>query len=227
MSSTDIAASWQITNHTDPTILRHIRAFRALVIASVQLHERENAQSRLEPPPDQSELLKSIQETYNDVYFARRSALRDDLFLAGIGCEYTDDQDVTHYWERVDGDIGSHFEAHGITKGNRLSTLLHILEHGIDPSKPFHTAPFEVADELKAALGAALGTASGTAYKDGLAVLVSGYNASLQRDGIQHVFINDVFGALKPLLQQAFHKYRFHLLSEQKAILEAEAHSSQ
>lgn len=114
------------------------------------------------------------------------------------------------------------FDAHGISKGNQLEQLLKLLETGIDPSKPFYTAPFEVTAEMRSA-GSVFGTSGGTAYKDGIAVVTSGFKQSIKKDGIKHVFLNDVYADMKKPLQELFPQYQVHLLSEQNAVLEKEA----
>lgn len=69
-------------------------------------------------------------------------------------------------------------------------------------------------------LGPALGTSGGTAYKGGIAVVTSGPNMELKRDGIKHVFINDIYKQLIEPLTKLYPQYSFHLLSEQKTVLE-------
>ena len=71
-------------------------------------------------------------------------------------------------------------------------------------------------------MGPALGTGGGTAYKDGLAVVTSGYNEELIKSGIKYVFINDVYKKLVEPLSKKFPQYNFHLLSEQKQVMEDE-----
>lgn len=165
-----------------------------------------------------AEDLTDITKAYNEVYFEKRNTLRDDLFLVAHGA----DPETNIPFELVPGEIGSKFDAHGIAKSDQLEKLLQLLTKGIDNSKPFYTAPFEVPNDIKALMGSALGTSGGTAYKDGLAVVTSGCNEKLTKNGIKHVFINDVYKKLVEPLSKKFPQYNFHLLSEQKQIMEKE-----
>lgn len=152
------------------------------------------------------------------------SGLGDALFAAGKGNFYESaDGTKSYFYESVDGKIGEHFDAHGIAKLNQFSQLMNLLENGIDSSKDFYTAPFEISNEDRAGAGAGLGTSGGTVYKDGIAVVTSGFDQKLGQDGIKHVFLNDVYQNLREPLAAAFPQYQIHLLSEQKPILEAEA----
>ncbi len=157
-------------------------------------------------------IFKEIYDIYNEVCSERKATLYDDLFLVGHGT-YPDNTDKR--FNLISGKIGQHFDAHGIAKTYQLTHLISLLTTGIDKSKPFHTAPFEVLDEER---GTGF-TPNSTAYKDGLAIITSGYNQSLFVSGIKHVFINDVFGRLVKPLTKVFSQYNFHLLSEQKKIL--------
>ncbi len=169
------------------------------------------------------QLKVQIRELANQVYFARKGTLDDDLLLVSAGLS-PDTQEP--FFELVDGAIGQHYDAHGIAKTDQLTKLLALLDHGIDPSRPFHTAPFEVPQALRAALGAAFGTSGGTAHKDGIAVVTGGYKERLDKRGITHVFINDVYSSIKAPLQELYPQYDIHLLSEQKDVLEGEAKKS-
>lgn len=152
------------------------------------------------------------------------SGLGDALFAAGKGNFYESaDGTKSYFYESVDGKIGEHFDAHGIAKLDQFSQLMNLLENGIDSSKDFYTAPFEISNEDRAGAGAGLGTSGGTTYKDGIAVVTSGFDQKLGQDGIKHVFLNDVYQNLREPLAAAFPQYQIHLLSEQKPILEAEA----
>lgn len=151
-----------------------------------------------------------------------RAIINDALFLAGEGNAY--DLDGEYYtWESVSGEIGKHFDAHGIAKLDQFSNIINLLENGIDQSKVFYTAPFEISKEDSGGVGAGLGTSGGTAYKDGIAVVTSGFKKELKKDGIKHVFLNDVYKNLQKPLAAAFPQYQIHLLSEQKIVLENEA----
>ncbi len=172
------------------------------------------------------DLKKQIKLRNDLVSWENKGNLDDDVFIAGKGNYYEDKKGNGYSWKSVDGDIGKDFDSHGLSKTDQLERLLNLLENGIDTSKTFYTAPFELPDEYKAALGAALGTGDGTAYKDGIAVVASGFKERLSVDGIKHVFINDVYQSLRDPLEKAFPKYQFHLLSEQNRVLEEEAGKS-
>ena len=165
-----------------------------------------------------TEDLADITNAYKKVYFEKRNTLRDDLFLVAHGV----DPETNIPFELVPGEIGSKFDAHGIAKSDQLEKLLQLLTKGIDDSKPFYTAPFEIPNDVKALMGPALGTGGGTAYKDGLAVVTSGYNEELIKSSIKYVFINDVYKKLVEPLSKKFPQYNFHLLSEQKQVMEDE-----
>ncbi|HAU66089.1 TPA: hypothetical protein DCW61_01960 [Candidatus Uhrbacteria bacterium] len=162
-------------------------------------------------------LIKKLRDLEQKIYSTRRLTLKDDMFLVGHGINPETDEK----FDLIDGKIGQFFDAHGIAKMDQLTKLLQILEKGIDPSKPFFTAPFEVTNEMRAA-GAVTGTSGGTAYKDGIAVLTSGYKESLSKNEIKHIFINDVYGDMVEPLLRLYPKYQIHLLSEQKKIMESE-----
>ena len=155
-------------------------------------------------------------------YWKRRSSLSDDLFTVGKAHAKEDAEGNIISWEPVSGEIGQHFDAHGIAKLDQLSTLMTLLDTGIDSSRAFYTAPFELPTEDKAGMGAGIGTGDGTAYKTGIAVLTSGYNEKLVTDGIKHVFVNDVYEEMLTPLRALYPQYNFHLLSEQKSVLESE-----
>lgn len=198
----------------DAQEIEKIRA--SLGIAQPQIQQD---QSRELSEVERERLREEIREAYNKAAFGRKGSLDDYLFAVGHGF----DLDSGKQFDRVDGEIGERYDSHGIAKIDQLSKLLTILENGIDQSKPFDTAPFEVPNDKRAALGAALGTPGGTAYKDGIAVVTSAYGKKLSRDGIAHVFVNDVFQGIRESLAQLFPLYQFHLLSEQKKVLEDEA----
>lgn len=161
-------------------------------------------------------------ELEKKVYNERRLTLHEDLMLVSVG--FNPDIGKSFY-ELVSGDVGRNFNGHGIAKGNRLNNLLNLLEKGIDKGKEFSTAPFELRTEERAG-GSVAGTAGGTCYKDGIAVVTSGYRQSLQEHGIKHVFINDVYAEMKEPLKKLFPQYEIHLLSEQKAVLEKDMSES-
>lgn len=189
--------------------------------------EEKIAQLEVVPEFDgeRRKLLDEVKIAARDIYFTRRNRLSDDMFMAAQGIvEREDGTEIT--FEKVSGKIGKIFDAHGIDKGKQLENLLHLLSNGIDTDRTFFTAPFEIPDENRPGVAAALGTSGGTAYKGGIAVLTSGPHQTLIEDGIKHVFINDVYGALVSPLATLYPQYQFHLLSEQKEVLERDFQSS-
>lgn len=185
---------------------------------------RDDLRQKKEQYERRDDLRLEMQTAVNDAYFSRRKRgenIDDDLFLVAHGIN----PETQEPFDCVDGKIGQDYDAHGIAKTDQLNHLLRLLDHGIDPNKEFHSAPFEIPNELRPLLGAALGTAGGTAYKDGIAVVTSRYRGQLDEDGIKHVFVNDVYAAIKKPLQELYPQYQIHLLSEQKKVLEEEATS--
>lgn len=172
------------------------------------------------------EIKEQIKLRHDLVAWKNRGRLSDELFSAGKGNTYEDENGNFFAWESVNGEIGKNFDAHGLSKLDQLSSLLSLLDNGIDKSRDFYTAPFELPESDKAGAGAAIGTGDGTAYKDGIAVVVSGFKENLKESGIKHVFVNDVFKEIKEALSKAYPQYNFHLLSEQKQVLESEARSA-
>ncbi len=159
-----------------------------------------------------------LQQMFNEIWRGKRNSLTDSLFEVSKG-HLEDEQGNEREYELVSSDVGEYFNAHGIAKGpygEQFKALLNLLNHGIDESRNFYTAPF------KAPEGAGGATADGSAYKDGIAVLSSGFGEGLSKDGIKHVFINDTLGSMVKPLQAAYPQYQFHLLSEQKDVLEKE-----
>lgn len=176
-----------------------------------------NEQAELSPE-ERQRLMEEVKGVYADVYFARKTTLANDLLLASHGVNPDTEE---QFFEKVDGTVGQFFDAHGIAKTDQLTKLIQLLEKGIDHSRSFSTAPFEVPDDVRMA-GSVVGTAGGTAYKDGMAVVTSNYGKNLVTDGIGHVFINDLYSDMKQPLARLFPKYKIHLLSEQKQVLETE-----
>jgi hypothetical protein len=168
---------------------------------------------------EENEYLKAINKIYNKIGLERRSHLSEDLFAVAHGI---DPETNLLLFEPISGEIGMKFDSHGIAKSEQLKKLLELLTKGIDCSKPFYTAPFEVPNEIRVLMGPGMGTSGGTAYKTGLAVVTSGYNEKLIEDGIKHVFINDVYKDLVEPLSKEFPQYNFHLLSQQKQVMEDE-----
>lgn len=167
-------------------------------------------------------LLNVVKDEVNKISMEYRHGLRDEMFSVGHGVLPGTDDKV---YDKINSQIGIHFDSHGLSKGHpsaQYEQLIYLLENGIDKSKQFHTAPFEVSNELRAGLGSGLGTSGGTCYKEGFAVLVSGYRKSLINDGITFVLINDIFGSDKIIntLKGIYeNKYTIGRLSEQVEIL--------
>lgn len=139
----------------------------------------------------------------------KNHGVRDDMFL-----EY-------HKYP-VDGKIGKHFDAHGIAKGSfeeQIETLDNFLENGINPDKPFHTAPYEIPNDERALLGAAFGTSSGTAYKNGLFVLVGQIDKLITQGGIKYVAVNVPLYEHIEKLQKAYPNVTFVPMKEMGKVL--------
>ena len=117
-----------------------------------------------------------------------------------------------------DRNLGQHFSAHGIAKGflnDQKESLFALLENGI--SKKTYYAPFVFTEEDAPLMGPATGTAGG-AYKDGLAVVISGYKQDLLKDGIKLVLLTDLGESLLPSLRKMYPNIMFEKLSQaQKA----------
>lgn len=189
------------------------------MIQIFNMNEEQHKSTKL-TPQETEKIVQKIKDVNKNVYFNRRMSLSDDLFAVAHGINPVGGK----FFDRVDGEVGQYFDAHGISKMEQLKNLIALLESGIDSSKNFYTAPFELPDEARAA-SSGYGTAGG-AYKDGIATLTSGYKESLIKDGIKHVFINDVYSEMKEPLSKLFPQYKFHLLSEQKKIMERESLNS-
>lgn len=147
---------------------------------------------------------KEIKQLVNNVYWTspgiRRHGVDDELFIEQHQC-------------RVDPTIGARFNGHGIAKGSiedQVSALNTILENGIDEQKGFYTAPYEVQNGLRAALGSALGTGGGTCYKDGFFVLLSYPDEMIKNTkDIAVVLVNRPLYNDINVLKQAFPKVSF------------------
>ncbi|MFA6198312.1 MAG: hypothetical protein WC734_04150 [Patescibacteria group bacterium] len=190
-----------------------------LGVADVPPSEQATVDKKAAQPLTQEERAQLVHELWTieqETYEEYHGRITDELFMVGNGFNV----DGTPY-EKVSGDVGRDYDAHGIAKSNQLTKLLRLLEQGVDPGKEFHTAPFELRDNERE--GAGGGTTGGTAYKDGIAVVTSGYLQSITEYGIQHVFLNDVYARLREPLQSLFPDVKIHLLSEQKEVLEGEA----
>lgn len=105
-------------------------------------------------------------------------------------------------------EVGSKFDAHGIAKisiTDHLKQLNKLLSDGINPNKPFYTAPLVA----KGNVGAGIGTANGAAYRDGSFILVSGKSKKIGEDGIKHVIVNDAYYSIINDLQKKFPNINF------------------
>ncbi len=105
-------------------------------------------------------------------------------------------------------EIGSKFDAHGIAKisiTDHLRQLNKLLTDGINPDKPFYTAPLVA----KGNVGAGIGTANGSAYRDGSFILVSDKSNKLCKNGIKHVIVNDAYYNIISDLQKKFPNVNF------------------
>lgn len=150
-----------------------------------------------------------------------RNNVPESMFLVSHWLKYTSTWVSDLEWElfeQANPEIWKHFDAHGITKLNQLTSLLYLLEYGIDTNRAFSSASFSVEEQT----GGASWTSSGTCYKDWLAIVVAWYKKYLKSDWISFVFINDVLGSLIPTLQENFPDFRFYLLSEQAQALQIE-----
>jgi len=166
---------------------------------------------------DLSDLEKELSAKISALIFKHgRSSFNDDAFMIAKGIN----PETYKPFPEVDGKIGKYYDAHGIAKLDQLNSLLKILKFGIKKDKTFYTAPFKVENKNKAAMGAAIGTSGGEAYKEGIATITSGFKKTLLDDGIEHVFINDAYKDIKESLEKHFPQYKFHLLTEQKKVLE-------
>lgn len=190
-----------------------------LGVADVPPAEQATVEKKAAQPLNPEERTKLVQELWTierETYEEYHGRLSDEMEMVGRGFNI----DGTTY-EKVSGDVGRDYDAHGIAKSDQLTQLLRLLEQGVDPNRTLHTAPFELRDKEREGAGGT--TTGGTAYKDGIAVFTSGYRQKITEYGIQHVFLNDVYARLREPLQSLFPDVKVHLLSEQKAVLEGEA----
>lgn len=167
---------------------------------------------------EQSKKIDKLKEIYLKIYIKNRRNLSDEAFIVSHWVYPFSDE--LKAFEKISWEIWQHYDAHWIDKLDMLWNLVKILSEWIDNSRTFFTAPFEIPNEIKAALWPALWTSWWTAYKWWIAVLVSGYEKSLLKDWIKYVFINDAYWELIEQLKVCFPEYSFHLLSEQKKVLE-------
>lgn len=77
-----------------------------------------------------SEIIEKVdlKAIYNKVYQERRSTLTNDMFIVSHGLNL----EIGDAYEKIAGEIGSKFEAHGIAKREQLANLLNLLTDGID-----------------------------------------------------------------------------------------------
>lgn len=123
---------------------------------------------------------------------------------------------------RVDWKIGQRFDAHGLAKigvANQLQQLLNLLENGINPNKPFYTAPLETNPDSKDGLGAGMGTGGGTAYKDGSFIVLGEIDEKIEQSGIKYVAVNDAYYDSMERLQEAYPEVNFIKADELNNVL--------
>lgn len=117
--------------------------------------------------------------------------------------------DAYVYVAMLPENIGSKFDAHGIAKisvPDHLAQLNKLLTDGINPARPFHTAPL-VASAPRG-VGAGIGT-SGSAYRDGSFILVGDKGKLIEDSGIKHVIVNDAYYNIISDLQRKFPDVNF------------------
>jgi len=122
----------------------------------------------------------------------------------------------------IDWEIGQRFDAHGLAKKSvpaQLWQLLNLIEKGIDPDRPFHTAPLEVDPELRAGLGTGLGTGGGTTYKDGSFIILGEIDQKINQSGIRYIAVNDAYYDSISRLQEAYPQVQFIRADELNDIL--------
>lgn len=192
------------------------------ILDSLHGGKTETARDDLAEEKDLDYLKERVRGAYEEVRKKYKGAnLIDATSYVAHGLRLEDDKP----YDQVDPKIGAKFDAHGIAKLDQLETLLKLLDSGVDKNRDFHSAPFEADTKDKAGLGAGLGTAGGTALKNGIAVVTSGFGEQIVKNGIKHVFLNDVYSALKDPLEEMYPQYKIHLLSEQKRVMEDETNA--
>ena len=148
-----------------------------------------------------------IKEILQEIYFTKTSE-GDFARNASIG----DDMFVESYEHPVDGEIGEHFDAHGIAKETlyaQMEALDNILTNGFNSDKTLYTAPFSIPDDKRRYMGPTTGTSGGECYKHGLFVLVGHKDKLLEKDGINFVVINSPLYPHIKKFQKAFPDVEF------------------
>ncbi|MBP5534694.1 MAG: hypothetical protein J6Y03_04225 [Alphaproteobacteria bacterium] len=163
---------------------------------------------------DKKELMEEFERRWKEMVGTptpeRRGLRTSDVMEANAESE------ILGCWDSY---LGAEFDAHGIAKGSLLDqkkALFALLDNGI--SEGTYTAPFCFTPEDAAWMGAGLGAAGG-AYKDGLAVIVSDYEGSLD-DGIKLVLLTDLAEKLIPPLQKMYPDVMFSKLSDAQQAFE-------
>ena len=163
------------------------------------------------------ELLHKIREIVKKEYYDRKNNLYDDLFIVW---KWVKNIKTNEVYDKVSWEVWEKFDSHWISKTNQLENLLNLLDNWIDENRTFYTAAFELSDEVKNKIASAVWTWWGTAYKDWIGVVVGDYNKSIKDNWIGFVFINDIYWGLIMPLSELYPQFHFHLLSEQKKVLE-------
>lgn len=138
--------------------------------------------------------------------YIRSKPVEDDPIFGGAPYEPID---LMNYRYELPPEIGSKFDAHGISKvskAHQLRTLNTLLTDGIDPALPFHTLCLRDTDE-KEDWGVGLG-AKGP-HADGAFIVVGKPNTFIRDSGIAGVIVNDDFYGAVSLLQKRFPNIRF------------------
>ncbi|MBP3730317.1 MAG: hypothetical protein J6I40_02460, partial [Mailhella sp.] len=222
------ARRWTAITGEEMTPVQYVNDHLGLSVR-VEDQQRQN----VAPTPSREQVQAALDEArknFEDLVRARRNAngeyVRSDVTPDNIDDDY---RELLYDGRMVDGELGQHYDAHGISKGgitDQFNKLLDILANGFDTSRDLHTAPFEITDEMRAALGAALGTSGGTAYRNGLATFVSRYDGKVA-DGIGVVFIADRAASIIEPLRKAFPNIRFEKMSDNARVLQEMAQEQQ
>lgn len=122
--------------------------------------------------------------------------------------------------EKIDVEVGKRFDAHGIAKKTateQLETLLSILDNGIDPKRPFHTAPLAADPTAQGALAVGLGAAE--AYRNGSFIILGNIDTPISKGGVKYVLVNDIYYDAIPKLKKAYPSVEFIKANEANARL--------